>query len=157
MPLNYKKAKHLAWMPPGVSRTKQILAVANVPHYPNREPTSSVVLLASQQQPAKLHRLLKKATDLDPAAPSQLLSKLNSLGLVQDSKQVEAESQDDLHALVLQLVEGSPELQSLLKAPPGEYNLEEVEGARELLDNLELEDWLQALEVELEGPNQPNL
>jgi len=137
----HKKRKILAWMPPEGSRRQQILSAVYVPLQPGHPLSPGYQV--NTQIPSKMHGLLHRATEQDRF---DFLNRLDLLGLLPP----DLTSKTPVAELALQITEGNPELMVYLR--PGHVErIEEVPGAREILEKTTLMDWLKELEKEVEG------
>jgi hypothetical protein len=75
------------------------------------------------------------------------MSRLDRIGLLP----YEATGEMELWPRISQIVDGNSELRMYLKADTREKEPVEVPGARELLEQMTMYQWLEALEAEVEG------
>ena len=136
----------LAWMQPDGSRRQQILSVALVPD--QKGVPSSLYYRIMDQQASKVFRLLKRSQEEYQEGRQDLETLLAGLGLLPPD--VEGLSDWDF---VTQIMDDGQELLTWI-APSirtKEKELREIPGARELYDNLTLEEWMKALDDEVTG------
>ena len=142
-----KKPPVLAWMQPGNNRRRQILTVVLVPKQPGHP--MGLVTQIMDQQAGKVYSLVKKAMEEEPAALNDLTSRLDKIGLLPHEAQFKGMNP---WQQVQQIVDGNPELRThLIPQMKGITELEEIPGARELLEELTMYQWLEALEQEVKG------
>ncbi len=138
----------LAWMQPEASRQQQLLSVALVPSQPGLKEHISLLEQILAQQAGKVITILRKAKEQEPAARSDLMSRMSSLGLLQ------MEAQDDSlrDAEMVSILMGNPELELHLPIQTRFFEeIEEIPGARELLEEMTLYQWMEALENQVNG------
>ena len=145
--MKFKPAKRqlLAWMQPDGNRRQQILSVALVPLQPGIPIGLYGQIMA--QQPSKLYRLLKKSQEEYPEGRADLAARLEGLGLLPYEATPELSDWD----FVNQVMEGEIMMYLSIRPPKGEKEPTEIPGARELYEELTLEEWMNALDAEVSG------
>jgi hypothetical protein len=145
------KKEILAWMQPGSSKRQQILSAALVPLQPGIP--SSLMEQVQDQQAGKVLGLLEQAQAEAPEALFDSLGRLASLNLLPEQAALLAEEEEpDLWQIALQLTDGNPELMMYLRIEAkGAKEPTEIPGARELLEQMTMDQWLTALEQEISG------
>jgi hypothetical protein len=148
-----KQAKReiLAWMQPGSSKRQQILSAVHVPLQPGIP--SSLEEQVQDQQAAKVGRLLVRAEAEAPEAVFDSLARLDRLNLLtEQARDLAQEEEPDLWEIATQLTDGNPELMMYLRIETkGAKEPTEIPGAEELLEQMTMDQWLTALEQEVNG------
>ena len=146
------KKEFLAWMQPGASKRRQILSAVRVQAPKGDDPPMAVrMMMLSGGVAATLSRLITKAeAEGEPGARSILLATLDGLGLLQE--RVSPELPPSSLAQTVLSMDNEVMIHLGPKGTVDLKNLQEVPGARELLDNLTLWEWLEALSQEVQNP-----
>lgn len=124
------------------SKSKQLLSVVLVPLQVGHPMSLAVQVM--DQQAGKLHSLVRRALEEEPAALQDLMSRLEGMGLLSE----EAKGEMDLWPRI-QIIADNPELMMYLRIETQEKEPTEVPGARELLETMTMYQWMEALEQEV--------
>lgn len=148
MKFKLEKKELLVWMQPGASKRRQILSVVRVQR-PPADQSMPIMHMLRANLPATLSRLIRKAEEEgETGAKSILLSMLDAHGLLQESISPKASTRE----LVDSVLAMDNEVMMRLGPKVRVEHLEEVPGARELLEELTLHDWMEALSQEVRNP-----
>lgn len=140
----------LAWMQPGASRRRQILSVVLVQDLETGPNTPAPLYFLKMNLAGTLEALVKRAEEAGQVeAKGDLIARLEGMGLLQADVNPETPTPE----MAQQILSMDNEVKMHL-GPKGVKveRLEEIPGARGLLEALTLQEWMEALEAEVQNP-----
>ena len=144
--LNRERPPILAWMQPGGSKKRQILSAVLVPHQTDPG-TPRPAHMIRMNLACTLANLIHKAREEDQHEEiHDLITRLESMGLLLE----EVDPEMPPMQMAEEILSMGSEVMTYLGPTSKVEKLEEIPGARELLDELTLSEWLNALEMTVE-------